>query len=280
MSKERGQTQELNQLSAYLDDALSGRERRAFEARLQVEPELRQKLENLRSTKYLLNHLKPVRAPRNFTLSPEMVKVRRKKRQPFFGALRFATSLAAILLVVLFGVEMLFGERLATLPRNLSEPQMETATSLDEETPEPLILWGEGNLAESGGGIGYGGGEESVAEAPQMEEQTAPKEPESIEEALPEEQPQTAPEEELLPEAAFEEETLDLKRQADENLQPILGLNPEAGGKVITQSEPGAMAEEVAQPWMSTLRLGQIILAIIALGGGVALWLLRNKYLH
>jgi hypothetical protein len=276
MNKERGRTQDLNQLSAYLDDALNVKERQAFEARLQVEPELRQKLTNLRATKYLLNNLPTMRAPRNFTLSPEMVKVRRSKRQPFFSALRLATSLAAILLVVLFSLEMLLGERLAGLPSSLSEPQMEAAVTYDEQTPEPLILWGRPNLAEGGGVNGMGGGEELVAEAPQMESEAAPKEPEIIAEALPEDLSDVISEEERMLEATREDEAQSLKRQADEDAQPILGLNPEQGGEVLAQSGSGT-AEESAQAWQIALRWGQVALAVIALGGGVALWLLRKR---
>ena len=78
-------------------------------------------------------------------------------------------------------------------------------------------------------------------------------------------------------EAPPAEETLELKRQADEDAQPILGLNPEQGGEVIAQIDADAAAEEAEQPWQSVLRWGQVALAVIALGGGVALWLLRRK---
>ena len=277
MSNERGRSQELNQLSAYLDDALDAKERQAFQARLQIEPELRQKFLHLKATKALINNLPAIRAPRNFTLSPAMVKVRRKKRQPFFGVLRLATSLAAILLVVLFGVEMLLGERLAALPKSISEPQMEAATTFDADTPEPLILWGEANLAEGGAINGYGGGDTTIVEAPQAESQLAPEEPAIVEEALPETLPEVSPEEESMLEAPPAEETLELKRQADEDAQPILGLNPEQGGEVIAQIDADAAAEEAEQPWQNALRWGQVALAVIALGGGVALWLLRKS---
>lgn len=277
MNNERGRPQDLNQLSAYLDDALNDKERKALETRLLVDLELRQKLENLRTTKYLINNLPAVRAPRNFTLSAEMVKVRRKKRQPLFGAFRLATSLAAILLVVLFGVEMLLGERLAALPRSMSEPQMEAATTFDAETPEPLILWGEPGLAEGGGVNGYGGGEEFMAEAPQVESELAPEEPEVIEEALPEALPEGVTEEESMLEATREDEAQSQKRQALEDAPPILGLNPEQGGEMIAQTEVGTDAGEAAPLWQVALRWGQVALAVIALGGGVALWLLRRK---
>jgi len=277
MSNERGRTRELYQLSAYLDDALTEKERRALEARLKVEPELRQKLANLEATKNLINSLPTLRAPRNFTLSADMVKVRRKKRQPLFGALRLATSLAAILLVALFGVEMLLGERFTALPRSLSEPQMEAATTFDAETPEPLILWGEPGLAESGGVNGMGGGEEFAAEAPQVESELAPEEPEINEEERPEALPEITPEEESLPESTREDETLSLKRQTEKDTQPILGLNPEQGGEMIAQGDSSEAVQEPAPPWQIALRWGQVALAVVALGGGVALWMLRKK---
>ena len=46
----------------------------------------------------MIGFLPRLKAPRNFTLTPEMVTVR-KPRQPLFVTLRFATAVATFLLV-------------------------------------------------------------------------------------------------------------------------------------------------------------------------------------
>ena len=60
-------------LSAYIDDALSADERRDLEARLRAEPALQQELDTLRQTVALMRALPERKAPRDFTLTPEMV---------------------------------------------------------------------------------------------------------------------------------------------------------------------------------------------------------------
>jgi len=59
----------------------------------------------------------------------------------------------------------------------------------------------------------------------------------------------------------------------------ILGLNLEESGETIARSEPGTGAAEPVKAARdpNLFRLAQIILAVIAVGGGVALWILRKK---
>ena len=60
-------------LSAYIDDALDADTRTSLEARLEQDADLRQELRSLQQTVALVRSLPDVRAPRNFTLTPEMV---------------------------------------------------------------------------------------------------------------------------------------------------------------------------------------------------------------
>ncbi len=95
---------EWEALSAYLDKELPVKERTRLESRLQVQPELRQALEDLRRTRAVLRSQPRLRAPRNFTLTPEMVGQRRPVRSggglPVFNLMRFASAFAAVLLVI------------------------------------------------------------------------------------------------------------------------------------------------------------------------------------
>lgn len=102
-------------LSAYLDGELSSQERRQLEARLAGDPQLRERLEELRHTVSLVRELPPVPAPHNFLLSPEMVGQTRRSAPPsrrtssFLGnwlapGLALASGLSGLLfLVVLIG---------------------------------------------------------------------------------------------------------------------------------------------------------------------------------
>lgn len=64
---------ELEQLSAYIDGQLDDSDRTALEARLAQDADLRQELAAMRQTVALLRDLPTIRAPRAFTLTPEMV---------------------------------------------------------------------------------------------------------------------------------------------------------------------------------------------------------------
>jgi len=259
MSRERGNYRDLNTLSAYLDGTLKENQRERLISRLEREPELRQWLDNLRQTKTILGQLPRLRAPHNFTLTPDMVTVRRQKKQPMTNALRLASSLAAVLLVVLLGVDYLFiGGRLQT--RNILEaPMMESASEISEANPEPLIQWGEPG-AEGGGAEmsieGKGGGATGIEEP--MEERTEPEVPIELEEAPPvEKQLQQG--------------------DADAQDEMILGINPDQAGEVIDRSESTQSAEKSPFNWQKLIRLAQVTIAVLALGGGLVLLILRHR---
>ncbi len=87
-------------LMAYLDGELSPRERARFEATLASDPALQQALAEARGLKMALTQLPKVRAPRNFTLTPEQAAARRSRRWAMPAAYRWAGAVAALLFVV------------------------------------------------------------------------------------------------------------------------------------------------------------------------------------
>jgi hypothetical protein len=89
-------------LSAYLDNQLVSKERSRIEARLREDPDLRQALVELRRTRQILRAVPKLRAPRNFTLTPDMAGVRRGARSTpgFYSALRLASLLATFFFVL------------------------------------------------------------------------------------------------------------------------------------------------------------------------------------
>lgn len=100
----------VEQLSAYLDGALSERERATLEARLQAEPALRAELDSLRQTVALVRGLPRLRAPRSFALTPEQAGLAEQARRlPFYlsGAFSALSAAAAVALVALGGYLLL-----------------------------------------------------------------------------------------------------------------------------------------------------------------------------
>lgn len=174
----------LEQLSAFLDGQLKETEKQQIEKRLAQETKLKEIYEGLRKTKLLLSRLPRLRAPRSFTLTPEMVTVRAPRRKsPFYTSLRWATSIAATLLVVLFGVEYILGGSLYGRSMVSSEQAADGIAQQDETTlaleapeyknadPEPLIIWGAPGI---GGGGAAKNLEENAATIPEETEEELP----------------------------------------------------------------------------------------------------------
>jgi hypothetical protein len=90
---------DLELLSAYLDGQLNPSDSARLEVRLAADESLHSVLSDLRSTRGLLRQLPFRRAPRNFTLTPQMARLKppAPRTVPVF---RFATALAAFLFVI------------------------------------------------------------------------------------------------------------------------------------------------------------------------------------
>lgn len=272
MSNQRRKNRELKQLSAYLDHALSKAQQSQLESRLANDPALRERLAQLRRTKLALGRLPRLNAPRNFTLTPEMVTERQPRRQPLQMTLRVASALAAILLVVLFGTQFILGQIAQPSMLAAEAPAMESADAAIETEPEPLIQWGPPDAGGEAGG--YGGGPpargEPILEMEVPAEGAPPEEPLAeeapLEDALPEDQPETQLEQE------------ESAKQPAEKGDLILGINPEMQGEIIESSQPEAVRSAAEPlPWADILRWAQIALAVLAVGGGLALLILRKR---
>jgi hypothetical protein len=100
---------EWEALSAYLDGQLSTNDRIRLEELLTERPEMRVALKDLRRTRDFLRSQPSLRAPRNFTLSPQLAGIRTKERGSSFAfpVLSAVSALASILLVLVFVGDML-----------------------------------------------------------------------------------------------------------------------------------------------------------------------------
>ncbi len=93
-------------LSSYLDGQLSPSESARLESRLSSDANLRSVLNDLREARGVLRQLPARKAPRNFTLTRQMVGLKPPLPRAY-PTFRFATALATLLLVVTFAVNAL-----------------------------------------------------------------------------------------------------------------------------------------------------------------------------
>ncbi|MCC7129755.1 MAG: hypothetical protein B6D39_01115 [Anaerolineae bacterium UTCFX2] len=148
-------------LSSYLDNQLSSIERNRLELRLEVEPELRGGLKELRRTRLIVREAGRYRAPRNFTLSPSMVG---QKRGTSLSSGAYPVLRLASMLATLFFVLITAGSLVAQLT----------------QSPQAIVMSSERENALNAPAVGMGGGGGSgeseapaFALAPTLEIQTA-----------------------------------------------------------------------------------------------------------
>ncbi len=135
---------DLELLSSYLDGQLKPSDSARLERRLSSDPNLRSVLDDLRAARGLLRQLPMRRAPRNFTLTPQMVG----KRPPLpraYPAFRFVTALATLLFFVTMGVNFLAPQMAQPQPQAFGKggggaggaPEINSAQASSEATEAP-----------------------------------------------------------------------------------------------------------------------------------------------
>ena len=116
---------DLEALSNYLDGQLSRRQQRKLETRLQKDESLRLELANLRRTRAALRDLPRLKAPRHFTLTPEIAG--QQVRGGLYPTMRLASALATILFVV-----VTFGDLITSSSAQLVESAQPVADVFDD----------------------------------------------------------------------------------------------------------------------------------------------------
>lgn len=269
---------EWEALSAYLDGQLAAKEKTRLEERLQKSSDLRSALEELRRTQAVLRSQPKMRAPRNFTLTPEMVGARRPSN-PFAGAftfLRLASAMASVLLILVVIGDLFTG--VSSAP---------TAMSGETQVAQLRVL--EAAPAGEAGEIPL---EEAPAEAA-PEGEVMRQQADEVPLLAPEATGSPAIAAEAVEEPAAEEPQAGMMVQPSEEAAADASAmragegeaQPEAAPpQAAAQEETGAAKAEsleearAASPWLtsSVWRALEIGLAIIALTTGLAaLWLRR-----
>lgn len=194
-------------LSSYLDGELNDREKNKLEQLLRANPDLQNELEQLRQTRAMLRTMPRKKAPRNFTLSPEMAAA----RKPRFWVPLFSLSSAAsaVVALVLLFIQLLPGFFAGAQPGMLAkDTQMEMTAPMaaSEAEGEPDIIYWDGPQDQLQV-EGKGGGGLTEEQAP-MQMVAPPVEKEGVqpEEEIAEAAPQEAVEEEAVAEESITEE--------------------------------------------------------------------------
>ncbi len=129
---------DIEQLSAYLDGQLSPSESTRVESRISSDPELASAYNDIRAARGILRKLPARKAPRNFTLTRQMVGLKPPLPRSY-SVFRFSTAFATFLLMLTFAAN--------TIVSNVS--------------------FGAGApVAQEAYGLGGGGGGSDTTEAP------------------------------------------------------------------------------------------------------------------
>jgi hypothetical protein len=244
-------TRDFEALSAYLDDQLPERERTRLEARLRTETRLQQALNDLDQTRRVLRAAPRMRAPRNFTLTPEMVPAPAPR---FLPLVRFAFALASLMFVLSlagnFAFAPLGGATTAALPAESVEMQEEAPQALQMEAQEESLAVEE--MVEQ---------EDAVGEAEPADSQAVTESAAAAEEVL------EAPAED----AARSGEAQDLAGAGETGegaAAPGMDEAPTLKQQPTNLPEPGSNAVKAAQPAANRWIFSAIIFGLVAAASG------------
>jgi hypothetical protein len=222
MKNDKPNYTEIENLSAYLDHELSEVQQQQLRDRLLHDVELRDRLEDLRLTRYTLRHTPNVRRQRGFTLSPEMVR----KQKFAWQAMNFSRMVAAaasVLFALVLGGEVLFGGSMGMLASAPAENAAMVQDTADLEAPMAMESAVEEEMAEA----------PMEALAAEPEEEPAAEEPAADEPAV----------EESIAEAPAAEEPSDYADDAAEGVEPTPTLqatqSPAMAAEPQATQEPG-----------------------------------------
>ena len=307
--------QDWQLLSAYMDGALSPRQRAKLETRLDSEPELTQALLQLQQTRRILRSIPRKQAPRSFALTPAMAA--RSRRTPLFSALRLSSVAAAALSVLLavFGLLPQMAQMpVSTAPMAYEEAAPDAVAPLLAATEEsnaapPIIQWGQqpGEGAWAGGMGGGGDGNYTADSAPgdtaviaevqpTAADQPQPSDPRLMPTPTPEigllaPPPAATPAPELpVQETAVPEPTAAPTEQPkaliDENSQPIMGVAPaeERGQMTAPSPLPTVQVQTYDEPAPRSVPMprlwllwGTVISGAMSLVLAFAAWRVRRR---
>ncbi len=281
-------SQDFERLSAYIDNQLSPAEKAALEARLAQEPQLRAGLEDLRQTVRVLRNLPTVKPPRSFTLTPEQAGAR-ARRGPLFPVLRLAAALCTLLLVVTVARDLTMNGSLSASVANHATTAGSAATPL--ALPQAALQ----SPTPEGVSQPYGASAPATTGTPAADLATTPLvrmntiQPSAtpgptLKGVGPSETPAanasvaggTGPSSNTAAASSTPEASLTAKVSSspEETAVSVAALSPAATDTPAPELAPAPQQPEAAP--FNTLRLVEIVLAVLALALAGATWLTRR----
>ncbi len=275
MTKELSR-RDWERLSAYLDGQLSPRVQARLAARLEEDADLRAALENLRATREALRSLPALKAPRNFTLSPEMVSQPKQKSMPLVPIFRLASVLASLLFViVVIGDVLGLGRGVGLMQPAMEAPVVEMLVEEEQEEVVGVAAPTETAIAEDAAEEAREGEAEKATEEAEMPQAEAYVEEEEAEDQAPAlEAEATSPQATATPLATASETTTPTQTPSPtfpptETFTPLPTSTPE----VVATPEA-----DIGLPRFSPIRLLEIFFAFLAIvSAGMAFLLRRRK---
>jgi len=248
---------DIETLSTYLDGQLTAFERTRLESRLQVELDLRAALEEMRRTRAILRSAPVLRAPRNYTIKPGMVKIRQQTPRAF-PILRLTSALASLLFVLAF-VGDLIGRNVPAL--------VPVALVQEAAAPETAIM------------------EAAIPTQQTLMQSKAPPPP-AAESAMEPQPAQAATEIAVAPMLQMDmltaspaptQGTGELNLEAGEALRQATEVTPEQPVEQTEVEDQSEFRRETNVGWWSSLRIFEAITLICAVATGLAALFLRRK---
>lgn len=228
-------------LSVYLDGELSDSKATRLEQRLETEKSLAATYEQIKNTRTLLRRAPKIRAPRDFTLASQMVG--QQHAESFwrgFNLFRLASAAATLLLVAF----LIYDFSSVLVPPQFKQ----LAAPASQE--ESLAVQVEESQRETRGGSEADEQEEQLDVMTESEEMYQEEPVESVE--------------------TREAEEGEAEKAIDQGKVP-----PPESGKLLDSDRPGEQPSVFSLPW---LRIGEVILAVGAIGFGIAAWLVKRKH--
>ncbi|MCB2178632.1 hypothetical protein KQH61_04370 [bacterium] len=305
---------EIENLSAYLDHELTGAEEAQLRSRLAEDAKLRETLEDLRLTRYTLQHTPKVRRQRSFVLTPEMVRQQKAIWRAFSFSRTIAVA-ASVLFALVMGGQVLLGSGVGMLSATNQEnfamdvyddaamdeaeaPMMMQAASEDEITEESAATTADDSMmADNGTNVDTAGAapEEAAAEEPAAEMAPTPTETLAPQPTMdmtnppaggggppPTETTPTATETMKMPAPTDEGQAEDMPAALPDEGDLGAGDTRIAEGDRIMQdesmAEDTALTEPVRQP-IPTIRWVEIgLLALAVIGAGLTIYFRRKVF--
>jgi hypothetical protein len=268
-------------LSAYLDGQLTQKDRLRLEQKLRASSDLRLALEELSRTRTILRSQPSLRAPRSFTLTPEMVGIRRERRPAarLYPAFSFVSALASLLfVVVLLGSFLTRGSNQAS-PAPAAESAQSAPAFLATEPPSvkafaPMAQQPTQQANESAADQAT----EQMLSSAQMAPEGTPTGQPSLE--LGAGQPLQTPTPEAPPSVAGAQRLAPIPTQSEPPESP--NETPEAFSQALPATQPALIASPETQETLhvnispSIWPILEGLLAFIAIGSGLLAFYIRR----